>query len=45
MVSELALAVVRYVLQDSSIREVELNPTFTYPDRAIPVDALVVRST
>ncbi len=44
-VSELALAVVRYVLQDSSIREVELNPTFTYPDRAIPVDALVVRST
>ena len=28
-----------------SIMEVELNPTFAYPDRAVPVDALVVRRT
>ena len=25
--------------------KVELNPTFAYPDRAVPVDALVVRRT
>ena len=42
-VSELTLAVANYALQDPSIMEVELNPTFAYPDRAIPVDALVVR--
>ncbi len=42
-VTELALAVARYALQDPSIVEVELNPTFAYEDRAVPVDALVVR--
>jgi acetyltransferase len=42
-VSDLALAVVRFTLQDPSIAEVELNPTFVYADRAIPVDVLVVR--
>ena len=42
-VSELVLAVVRYALHDPSISEVELNPTFAYADRAIAVDALVVR--
>ena len=44
-VSELALSVARYVQQDPSIMEVELNPTFAYPDRAVPVDALVVCHT
>ena len=44
-VSELASSLARYVRQDSSIMEVELNPTFAYPDRAVPVDALVVRRT
>jgi hypothetical protein len=42
-VSDLALAVVRFTLQNPSIAEVELNPTFVYADRAIPVDVLVVR--
>ncbi len=44
-VSELASSVARYVQQDPSIMEVELNPTCAYPDRAVPVDALVVRRT
>ena len=44
-VSELASSLARYVRQDPSIMEVELNPTFAYPDRAVPVDALVVRGT
>jgi acetyltransferase len=42
-VSELALAVARYALDDPSIMEVELNPVFAYADRALPVDALVVQ--
>ena len=42
-VTDLALAVADYALQDPSVMEVELNPTFAYPDHATPVDALVVR--
>ena len=44
-VSALASSVARYVQQDRSVMEVELNPSFAYRDRIVPVDALVVRCT
>ncbi len=42
-VSALASSVASYIQNDSSVVEVELNPVFVYSDRAVPVDALVVR--
>ena len=37
-----AAAVARCVMQWPDVAEVEVNPLFVYPDRAVPVDARVV---